>query len=99
MRQDYPFIAWLLLALTCVIGYFVLNHRTRRTLRWGRTSTSYPMSVAGAVVVMGTFGVLTATAFGVLPFLALLVSIPLLLAGALYDAWRNSRAKWRNTKG
>ena len=97
--QGYPPIAWLLLALTCVIAYLGLNPRTRRALRWGRTATSYPMSVVGAVVVIVTFVVLTATAFGFLPFLTLFLSLPLLLVGAMHDSWRHRRAQRRNTRG
>jgi len=57
------------------------------------------MSPVGAVGVIVTFGALTAAAFGFLPSFTLFLSLPLLLAGALYDSWRDSRAKRRNARG
>mgnify|MGYP006919529324 CR=1 FL=1 len=91
--KDYPSIAWLLLALTCLFTYLGLNPRTRRNLRWGRTKTSYPMSTVGVIVSIATFVALTAAAFGFLPFFTIFLSIPALLIGALYDSWRNKRDK------
>jgi len=44
------------------------------------------MSPVGAVGVIVTFGALTAAAFGFLPSFTLFLSLPLLLAGALYDS-------------
>jgi len=56
------------------------------------------MSAFGAGVVIATFGMLTATAFGFLPFPTLFLSVPLLSVAALCDSWRNSRAKQRKAK-
>ncbi len=96
--RGYPSIVWVLLAITGLVVALGLIPRVRRQWRWGRTHTSVPMSAFGVVVAVATVGMLTAAAFGVLPFLAIFLAIPLLLVGALYDSWRDGRTKRRNMK-
>ena len=96
--QNYPSIAWVLLAITCFVTAFGLNPRIRRKWRWGRTSTSIPMSLFGACIGIGVLWMMSATAFGFLPFFSIFLAIPLLLVGALYDSWRNSHSKRRQAK-
>lgn len=94
-----PAIAWLLLALTCLVAVLGLNPRIRHKWHWGRTQTSIPMSTFGAVIGIGALAMLTVTAFGLLPFYFIFLSLLLVLVGALYDSWLDRRAKRRNTRG
>ena len=50
--QDPPSIAWLLLALTCLVGCLALIPGVRRGWRWGRTDTSIPMTGVGAALIV-----------------------------------------------
>lgn len=96
MANEVPSVAWLLLALACVATLLGAKPEVRRQWRWGRTATSIPMSGAGAVVAIGTLWWLTAAAFGLLPFWAIFLALPLLLVGAMGDAWRAGRARRRD---
>lgn len=93
--QDYPSIAWLLLALTCLVAGMSLIPSVRRRWHWGRTGTSVPMSAVGVVAGVMTLGLLTAAAFEFVPFFAIFLSIPMLAVAGLYDSWRHSRADRR----
>jgi len=95
----HPSIAWVLLAITCLVAVLGLNPRIRRQWRWGRTRTSIPMSTFGAAVVIGALGILTVTVFGLLPFPFIFLPLPLLLIGALYDSWRDNRTKRKKSGG
>ena len=95
----YNSIAWLLLGITCVLACLCLNSRIRRNLRWGRTGTSIPMSVMGAITWVAAFAVLTATAFEFLPFVMIFLPLPMLVCAALYDSWRDSWSVRRQAEG
>ncbi len=41
----------------------------------------------------------TATAFGLLPFPFIFLSLPLMLVGALYDSWRDNQATRKKKSG
>lgn len=95
--NGYPAIAWLLLAITCALACLGLNPRRRRSWCWGRSATRVPMSAVGAGTWILSFAVLTAAAFGILPFLTIFLPVPVLLCVGLYDSWRHARTRKAGT--
>ncbi len=91
--QDPPSIAWLLLALTCLVGCLALIPGVRRGWRWGRTDTSIPMTGVGAAAWVAALGLMTAAAFGFLSFAAIFLALPMLVIAAAHDSWRERRAR------
>jgi len=51
------------------------------------------MSAVGIAAWIAAMSLLTAAAFGILPFFTIFLPIPLLLPAALYDSWREQRDK------
>lgn len=88
---EVPSIAWVLAVLTIVLMYIVLSTRRRKKMRWGRTTTGYPMSSVGAYTCLGVLLLLDTAAFGYLPFGVIFLSVPLLVCAGVYDAYRDYR--------
>jgi len=95
----HPSIAWVLLAITCLVAVSMLNPRIRRQWHWGRTRTRVSTSTFGSLAFLGALGMTTATAFGLLPFPFIFLSLPLMLVGALYDSWRDNQATRKKKSG
>ena len=84
-------IGCLFVLLALLLVWAASKPRIRSHFHWGLTVTAVPMSVVGLSVWIGCSLLISATAFGFLPVIAIFCVVPILAVAGLYDSCRNSK--------
>ena len=86
-------MGWLFLVLALLLAGMASRPRLRRSLTWGRSGSRLPMSAFGLGAWIVAFLVISAAAFGLLPFAIIFLVVPFLAIAGMIDSHRHRRKR------